>query len=151
MSCRSEINRVDDRTSRMDLHCTNLKCITRSSHMGVLVRMNETWECLNYTFQVFRNGLKYQIKGAKKGNYRNYNVSNNSTTLSQMNAVTDAYLSGQSFGINYIYQYTYNNRFSNNLIETDFIEISTGNDMHIDLLNVVDRLITYSTNYEFLR
>ncbi len=116
MSCISEVHHIGKNRYRMDLHCWNGKCITRSernrTNYGPFVQVitddPNPWTINKYGL-IFKMGESFVLlEGCKSANYTK------SIILSGYGAIT--------------------------LKSVDFIDISTGDDMHIEASRAIKRL-----------
>jgi hypothetical protein len=128
---RSEINKFNETTKRMDLHCWNIDCPARkvayTPHMGVLVRESERWQCWNYhlPFKVKNNWFAMEGKQCTRIHQLTGKASPSFSTM-------DGYMIPSSW--------TAKNLVSP-IISVKFIPISTDNDMHTEAQKLFNRLM----------
>lgn len=126
MRCISEIHNIPDQPGkqRMDLHCFNRednnerkpnRC-RATCHMGVITNDPNPWQCHDYSFQLYRGGESYILHS------HDYSVN----PMYQGNRLpqTTVYARGKTL-----------------LHIPSFMPISTGDDMHKQAYQLLDRLL----------
>lgn len=126
MSCRSAINPVPNQPgkNRMDLHCWNKNCIARC-HMGVITEDPREWICHDYSFSLKYEDSLYYLRGYDflvDSRHQNREYSRKTMLYNNFDGL-------------------------NPLISTDFIPLSTGDDMHEkawELFHKLRKLVVFS-------
>lgn len=116
MSCESEVHHVRNNSYRMDLHCWNINCATRTerhrlnygSFMQVITDDPNPWKANRYGLILKVGDTFFLLEGSKSANYTR------SAIFSKEGLIT--------------------------LLTEKFIDISTGDDMHIDAILAIKRL-----------
>lgn len=127
MSCQSEVHHIDKNKYRMDLHCWNNNCLTRTqrnitnygSFIQVIINDPSPWKANKYGL-VFKLGESFVIlEGSKDQNYTK------SIIISNKKLIT--------------------------LKSVDFIDISTSDDMHIDAGLAIKQLTKLIAFFKFFK
>lgn len=120
MTCRTTINSIPGQAGRerMSLHCSNSYCSARC-HMEVLTEDSKIWECHQYGFSFDFDKKHYLLTGH---NYAVDVLRQNRNPHSQLTSLA-------------LWE-----AWPEYLVSTDFIPISTSDDMHEEAWKLFHRL-----------
>ena len=141
MRCESERHAIGSGGYRMDLHCFNVECPTRTipygPHMGVLAYPSQIWICNSYHLP-FRHeeewyamvGEPVQVIGT------GYMATSYTSLFYPLDRFDNANWKWKNTVI-----YKLNDRYAPPIFQTLFVPISTNNDMHQEAEKLFRRLI----------
>jgi len=116
---KDEIHKISPTKNRMNLHCWNYKNCSSRSHnendyygpyMQVITNDPDPWECVKYGFIIIKNNRRILLEG--------------------------------DFGYNFTVSKIFDKETKNwkEIKKIRFVQLSTGNDMHIQAINLSNKL-----------
>lgn len=145
MSCQTEIINVSDNLQRMDLHCHNKNCssakIHYRPHVGVFVRPNEKWECINYNLPFQYRDRWYALTGKWDTFYYSSKYDYIARGVTSINTITNPKPDWVSIPGGGAYNRKGIALLQSSVVRVGFVSISTGDDMHLEANKLFTRLM----------
>lgn len=134
MTNGDEIHKISPTKNRMNLHCNNHnECPARkmrlnySPYMQVIINGSDPWECVNYGLIIIKNNHPILLQGDFGCDF---------TAAKITDTVDEVSLCSTNFVSPIIFQ----KPVWKDVRRIKFIQLSTGNDMHIQAIELVNKL-----------